>query len=240
MEGTKELFKEYIGSRFPDKDLSQLTSDIESVLYPYIKNQYGDFYESPYLLSYELLQLAIPSFDPFSASDAVLRGLALHLSDFQQYLMQLDADKPLPQPVRPTAGPVSGKEETDDKKPEKIPVRIRKPFTGDYEEGRAHTQEVTRYERNPKARKRCIEIYGCKCYICGFDFADKYGEEGEGFIEVHHLVRVADKGGTYKPDPEIDLRPLCSNCHSMVHHAHWDKDMVEQMRKKHHKDLQTD
>jgi len=239
MEGTKELFAEYMGRKYPEMDLDQLTSDIESQLFPFVRQCYGDFYKSPYLLTYDLLMQASGNLNPFVQRDAFLRSLAQHLCDFQQHLMQID-DNLIPQSDGPVEVSVSEGEDLVGKKSRTDSIRTPKPFTGEYEEGRAHTAEVTRYERNPKARKRCIEIYGCKCYICGFDFADKYGEEGEGFIEVHHLVRVADKGGTYKPDPEIDLRPLCSNCHSMVHHAHWDKDMVEQMRKKYYKNPQTD
>jgi len=44
-----------------------------------------------------------------------------------------------------------------------------------------------------------------------------YGELGEGFVEVHHIVPVSQMGGSYRIDPVRDLVPLCSNCHSMVH-----------------------
>lgn len=85
------------------------------------------------------------------------------------------------------------------------------------EEGDKRYYSSTRYERDPLARKRCIEHYGCKCFVCGFDFEKVYGELGKGFIEVHHIVPISQRGGNYLVDPIRDLRPLCSNCHSMIH-----------------------
>lgn len=34
---------------------------------------------------------------------------------------------------------------------------------------------------------------------------------------MHHLVRLADIGNTYEVDPIKDLRPVCPNCHAMLH-----------------------
>ena len=86
-----------------------------------------------------------------------------------------------------------------------------------YLEGDVIESHGTRYERNPKAKYDCIRRYGCKCYICGFDFEKVYGNEGKGFIEVHHLKPLANYGKEHKTVPVEDLRPLCSNCHSMIH-----------------------
>jgi predicted HNH restriction endonuclease len=36
-----------------------------------------------------------------------------------------------------------------------------------------------------------------------------------GFIEVHHAVSITEVDGLVNPD--ADLLPLCSNCHSMAH-----------------------
>jgi len=38
------------------------------------------------------------------------------------------------------------------------------------------------------ARKRCLEHYGTKCTVCGFNFEAVYGELGKRFIHVHHLT----------------------------------------------------
>lgn len=84
-------------------------------------------------------------------------------------------------------------------------------------EGAKTRIEVNRYERSPINRAACIAIYGARCYVCTLDFAEMYGDIGEGFIEVHHRVPISKMAGEYVVDPRRDLIPLCSNCHSMVH-----------------------
>ncbi|MFC3625180.1 DUF3427 domain-containing protein [Vogesella amnigena] len=84
-------------------------------------------------------------------------------------------------------------------------------------EGAAKSILVNVYERNPQARKLCIEIYGHACSVCGFDFEKYYGAIGNGFIHVHHLKQLADINEEYELDPVKDLRPVCPNCHSMLH-----------------------
>ena len=76
---------------------------------------------------------------------------------------------------------------------------------------------VNAYERNPKARQQCIEYYGTKCFICGFDFEKKYGEIGKGFIHVHHIKPLSEINEEYEVNPIQDLRPVCPNCHAMIH-----------------------
>ena len=53
--------------------------------------------------------------------------------------------------------------------------------------------------------------------VCGFEFGDQYGEWGEGFIHVHHVVPLAKRGERYEVDPVHDLVPVCANCHAMLH-----------------------
>lgn len=85
-------------------------------------------------------------------------------------------------------------------------------------EGAKKRVAVNRYERSPVARKQCIEKHGCKCSVCGFDFEREYGEIGKGFIHVHHIVELSKIGEAYKVAPVHDLRPVCPNCHAMLHH----------------------
>ena len=59
-----------------------------------------------------------------------------------------------------------------------------------FPEGSKRLVSVNVYERNPQARKRCIEKHGTKCSICSFDFSVEYGEMGKDFIHVHHLIPV--------------------------------------------------
>jgi HNH endonuclease len=84
-------------------------------------------------------------------------------------------------------------------------------------EGARITVQVSRIERDPAARGKCIEFFGAKCVVCGFDFGQTYGEIGTGFIHVHHLSPLATAKGRRKVDPKTDLRPVCPNCHEMLH-----------------------
>jgi hypothetical protein len=85
------------------------------------------------------------------------------------------------------------------------------------DEGATRQVSVNCYERNPYARQQCIQHYGCRCSVCGFDFEAVYGELGSGFIHVHHLKALSEIGQEYEIDPIADLRPICPNCHAMIH-----------------------
>jgi len=84
-------------------------------------------------------------------------------------------------------------------------------------EGTMKTITVNVYERNPKARKECIEHFKCICSVCELDFEKIYGAIGKGFIHVHHLKDLASIGKSYTVNPKEDLRPVCPNCHAMLH-----------------------
>jgi 5-methylcytosine-specific restriction protein A len=90
-------------------------------------------------------------------------------------------------------------------------------FSQIFIEGAATQVAQIRYERNPYARRVCIAYYGYSCSVCDFNFVDKYGNLGIDFIHVHHLTPVATIGQTYTVDPISDLRPVCPNCHAMLH-----------------------
>lgn len=77
---------------------------------------------------------------------------------------------------------------------------------------------VNKYERSQGNRVACIRAFGAVCSVCGFDFSITYGKIGEGYIHVHHLTKLAAlKGKSQKVDPIKDLRPVCPNCHEMLH-----------------------
>jgi len=86
-----------------------------------------------------------------------------------------------------------------------------------YAEGKSKTVTSKTYDRSPHARQACIEHYGYTCCVCGFNFEKTYGSLGENYIDVHHLKPVADIGKEYLIDPIKDLRPVCANCHRMLH-----------------------
>ena len=84
-------------------------------------------------------------------------------------------------------------------------------------EGVTKSIRLNIYERNPLARKKCIEYFGAKCIVCNFDFENKYGEIGKGFIHVHHLIELSSIREEYVVDCTKDLVPVCPNCHAILH-----------------------
>lgn len=84
-----------------------------------------------------------------------------------------------------------------------------------FHEGAVSQVLVNVYERDSQARKICINYYGLNCHVCEFNFEKIYGERGAGFIHVHHLRPISE--GKYILNPVDDLRPVCPNCHAMIH-----------------------
>lgn len=84
-------------------------------------------------------------------------------------------------------------------------------------EGDQRRTEINRYERNPVNREICIQKFGYRCVICGFDFEKTYGELGRRYIQVHHKIPVSKMGPGYKVNPLTDMIPVCANCHAMLH-----------------------
>ena len=91
-----------------------------------------------------------------------------------------------------------------DEVPVKVIWQLRKTHYGFIEdEGNALLEEsdelyegtkkvivVNKYERNPLARRMCIDHHGYSCKVCDFNFYDTYGEVGKDFIEVHHIMPI--------------------------------------------------
>jgi hypothetical protein len=59
------------------------------------------------------------------------------------------------------------------------------------------------------------------CHGCNFSFNDFYGPTARNYIEIHHLkpIFTYEDGDKTKIATEAlkGVRPLCSNCHRMVH-----------------------
>lgn len=88
---------------------------------------------------------------------------------------------------------------------------------GTYEEGSVKQIFVNRYERDAGARAACLLHYGTRCSVCDLDFPMRYGQAADGLIHIHHLVPLAEIGASYSVDPVKDLRPVCPNCHAVIH-----------------------
>jgi 5-methylcytosine-specific restriction protein A len=76
-------------------------------------------------------------------------------------------------------------------------------------------------ERNTRIaeskKEAALKAYGkLACEVCSFDFFERYGKLGQGFIECHHRQPLS----TYQDvrDTRIDdLALVCANCHRMLH-----------------------
>lgn len=109
------------------------------------------------------------------------------------------------------AGPVGPVPDVDETEGEEEPS-----------EGRLLLARHYRRERNAakvagKKAKVLREVGRLECEACGFDFAATYGERGEGFIECHHRVPLAESGPTQTRLSDLAL--VCSNCHRMIHRS---------------------
>jgi len=84
-------------------------------------------------------------------------------------------------------------------------------------EGQRARVQIERAERNPAARRDCVRAHGVRCSVCKMSFEQVYGAIGSGYIEVHHLSPLSGAAGERSLDPVADLRPVCPNCHAMLH-----------------------
>ncbi|BBJ24093.1 HNH endonuclease [Candidatus Nitrotoga sp. AM1P] len=94
--------------------------------------------------------------------------------------------------------------------PEEVPAGV-------ISEGAVQTVQVNAFERNPEARLRCIEAHGTSCVVCQFSFGAVYGDFARAFIHVHHLNPLSMQRTEHEVDPVRDLRPVCPNCHAVIH-----------------------
>ncbi|WP_052507254.1 HNH endonuclease [Desulfonatronovibrio magnus] len=86
-------------------------------------------------------------------------------------------------------------------------------------EGRRNLKKHLKLERSSRLVKEFkASLSSYKCEVCGFDFGEKYGHLGYGFIEAHHNKPLASlKKQTITTIN--DLSALCSNCHRMLHRS---------------------
>lgn len=85
-------------------------------------------------------------------------------------------------------------------------------------EGARSQRLVHPYERDSRLRAAAVQLHGLRCCVCQFSFEDVYGEQGAGYIEVHHTKPLASyKGEEIEVNPKTDMASLCANCHRMIH-----------------------
>lgn len=89
----------------------------------------------------------------------------------------------------------------------------------------------TYYERNQANRVAAIRIHKTTCMVCDFDFGNKYGDRGDGYIEVHHIRPLSQQGQKYTPNLKDDFAVVCANCHRMIHRRKKDILSIAQLKK---------
>ena len=101
-------------------------------------------------------------------------------------------------------------------------------------EGAITRAEVLRYERSASARAACLQHFGYRCQVCDLNFEERYGELGRDYMQVHHIIPLHEVAGTpgYKVDGVKDLRPVCPNCHAMLHRPKDRTLTVEELRER--------
>ena len=81
-----------------------------------------------------------------------------------------------------------------------------------------------------KKKSQALATLGrLRCEVCEFDFGDRYGSLGTGFIEAHHRKPVSTliKGEKTRLS---DLSLVCSNCHRMLHKSREPLTILQQKR----------
>ncbi len=108
--------------------------------------------------------------------------------------------------------------------PDALCENVVDPEEMQFPEGRGSYRLHRQIERNNRlvkaAKAKAKQDGRLYCWVCDFDFAKRYGERGEGFIEAHHTIPVSQLGENAKTGLE-DLAMVCSNCHRMLHRTPW-------------------
>lgn len=220
-----EPFYEYLMKKFDgnEEEVTLYVDTAERILPQTLNDYFGTQYESIYDLQdgseIENLRKKIKT-------EPVLKEIDIRVEP--RYTEVLKWYKLFVKSLQKEVGPilVPGEEETASSVVADDPIPPVMHDDADFApdtEGFEHQYNLTKKERNPDLRKKCIKYYKqlwggrIHCICCGFDFGKAYGDIGEGFIEVHHLTPHHTLKGPQPVDPVHGLIPLCSNCHSMIH-----------------------
>ncbi len=111
--------------------------------------------------------------------------------------------------------------------------------TDEVKEGKAVVKQTKVKERSKKLREAALQYYTkdgrIACHVCGFDFYSFYGALGEGYIQMHHekpIYQYSDEGfSQYVKQAIKDMKPVCANCHCMVHRNRNNALTLEELKK---------
>ncbi|QRK10989.1 HNH endonuclease [Archangium violaceum] len=88
------------------------------------------------------------------------------------------------------------------------------PPKGNLKPPRVKVRQQTAFERDPAVRAYVLQQADGKCELCE-KVAPFETEEGEPYLEVHHVRRLA-LGGSDRPENTV---ALCPTCHRWLHHG---------------------
>lgn len=215
---------EHLKRRSDAEEFASFTeNELADFIRKYVLSSFGSIYECADHNFYDRVRNKIANNADMKADDSAANNrYSVHLRTYSQFL-ESKAFKNLFKRKINIEGPETKQRGSSTDKTQ--PVTASQPsaskFREEAEGERKHvTKEIEVVYRNPQLRQQCLDKYGYQCQCCGMDFAEMYGEElGANFIEVHHLKLIStfEKDGV--PENFLEnLVPLCSNCHSMIHH----------------------
>lgn len=220
-----ERFRHYLMEKFVG-DINEVNSYLETAenVLPSIFEKY---FNKKYVSVYDLQDVGeIDDLRKKITADPILKNIDRNeepryteVLKWYRRFIRLQHDEPMPMPV---PGEYGSTPVNVDKNPKELIKHDDANYAPDTE-GVEHQYNLTKKERNPELRQKCIEYYKqmwnghIRCLCCGFDFGKAYENIGEGYIEIHHVNPHHTFEGEHMVDPLTDLIPLCSNCHSMIH-----------------------
>jgi hypothetical protein len=86
-----------------------------------------------------------------------------------------------------------------------------------FEEGERRAYLAMRPRRHAALRAEARRHWGLTCYCCEFDYAECYGDLGEGLAIVHHLDPLGSGHRGSRETSVQDVRVVCANCHHVLH-----------------------
>jgi 5-methylcytosine-specific restriction protein A len=144
-------------------------------------------------------------FDPNYQGAGLSRGGKLEESIWNEFAGDRDRLHRLVEAIRSGYSSVGKDVQLDDEEESEFP------------EGRVLYRLHRQRERNSalvKKKKASVERLACE--VCGFDFEEKYGQLGRGYIECHHTQPISEYDSRQLTKLK-ELALVCANCHRMLH-----------------------
>ena len=217
IEAIRKAYVEEFLKRYPNAEAFANFTEHELVdfIRRHVDSGFGSIYEQTDHNFYDRVRNRIAIVPEMRAeNEAAGQQYYIHLRTYSQFL-ESKAFKQLSKQKTNIEGGASTQ-----RKATKTPPAPSRPKERELTEGEKRHVEFEQAHRNPALRQACINKYGYQCQCCGMNFAELYGEElGGNFIEVHHLKMISTFDESRPEDYLENLVPLCSNCHSMIHHG---------------------